>query len=106
MPQVLNFRDVKTVTLDAAGRGSIVFSPTIGDWVVEQVSVTVSSNTLEPEFSAYVNGMFVGGSYSGSKTNDTTFNQPLATQETLTGIWVGGDPGAVATMVISGKKTV
>jgi hypothetical protein len=104
--QTLNFRDVYTVTLDGSGNGTIRFSPSVGTWEIQQVAAMTSSNTNEPEFSAYVNGMFVGGSYSGSKTNDTTFNQTLEAQEVLTGVWVGGDAGSIATMVLSGKKTV
>ena len=102
----LPFRDVYTVVLDGSGNGAIRFSPSVGTWLVEQVAVTVSSNTNEPEFLAYIDGMYVGGSYSGSRTNDTAFNQRLAAQQALSGVWVGGDAGATATMVLTGRKQV
>ncbi len=106
MAEWLPFRTVETVTLDGFGAGSITFGPTFGEWLVEQVSASVSSNALEPEFTTYINNAFIGGSYSGSRTNDTTFNQRLNAQEKLRGVWVGGDPGATATMVLSGRKLV
>lgn len=106
MAEWLPFRLTQDTVLDASGGGSIRFQPSIGEWKVEQVSARTSTFVNEPEFSAYVSGMFVGGSYSGSRTNDTTFNQRISAQDNLTGVWVGGDAGATATMVISGVKLV
>lgn len=104
--QTLPFRLVKTVMLNGSGAGAINFSPTVGTWEVSQVAALASSNTNEPEFSVFIDGVFVGGSYSGSKTTDTTFNQEVQAQQVLQGVWTGGDAGAIATMVITGKKTV
>ncbi len=104
MNQALPFRDVYTVTLDGSGNGAINVSPTIGFWMVEQVAVIVSTNTNEPEFQCYIDGMFVGGSYSGSRTSDTTFNQRLNAQQRLNAVWLGGDPDATATLILTGKK--
>lgn len=106
MTERLRFRDTYTTVLDASGNGTINFRPSVGSWMVNQVAASVSSNNNEPEFSAFVNGMFVGGSYSGSKTNDTTFNQEVNAQEVLSAVWLGGDPGATATLTLSGVKTV
>lgn len=106
MPQELNFRNTFEVVLDATGGGSINFRPSVGSWLIKQVAASTSTNVNEPEFTASINGSFVGGSYSGSKTNDTTFDQTLDAQEVLTGTWTGGDVGATATMTISGVKTV
>jgi hypothetical protein len=100
----LPFRLTLDVTLDGSGNGAIRFSPSIGMYMVEQVAAMVSSNENEPEFQVYVDGIFVGGSYSGSRTNDTSFNQRLAAQQVLNGVWIGGDPGATAVMNLTGWK--
>ena len=99
------FRLTETVELNGAGTGTIRFSPSIGVWKVEQVAASTSTNTNEPIFSAYINGVFVGGSYSGSRTNDTSFNQRVNAQERLDFVWTGGDPGAIGEVTISGLKT-
>lgn len=106
MTQDLPFRKVYTVTLDGSGNGFIRVSPTIGYWQIEQVSASTGTNTNEPEFLTYINGAFIGGSYSGSRTNDTTFNQRLAAQEEFRAVWVGGDAGTTATLVLTGKEFV
>ncbi len=104
MSQWLPFRLTDTVVLDGSGNGSITFGPTVGEWLIEQVAVTVSSNNNEPTFSAYINNIYVGGSYSGSRTNDTSFNQRVQAQEKFSGAWVGGDAGATGTITLIGRK--
>ncbi len=111
MTQTLPFRDTKTVVLDGSGNGSITFQPTsYGEsWKVDQVAISTTATNLllpPPLFQAYVNGLFVGGSYSGNLTNDTAFNQLLQTQEVLKFVWTGGQPGVTATATISGTKEI
>lgn len=106
MSQALPFRAAYTVVLNGSGNGTIRWSPSQGSWLVQQCAATVTTSTNEPEFSTFIDGMFVGGSYSGSKTNDTTFNQTVVAQQALSATWTGGDPGATATLIISGVKTV
>lgn len=106
MAQRLPFRMTMDVVLDAGGSGAINFSPSVGTWEITQVAATTSTNVNEPEFATYIDGAFIGGSYSGSRTNDTSFNQILNAQQKLTGVWTLGDPGATAVMTLTGWKTV
>lgn len=104
--QWLPFRDVFTVVLDGSGTGTIEVRPSIGEWLIEQVAVRTSSNVNEPEFSAFINGAWVGGTFSGSRDSDTSFNQRLNAQERFNGIWTGGDAGATGELTLTGRKLV
>ena len=108
MPQRLPFRKVKDAVVAADGTATIRFQITDQHewWEIQMVAAMCSTNTLEPEFNTNIDGVFTGGSYSGSKTNDTTFNQQLHTQETLYGVWTGADVGATVTMSVSGWKNL
>lgn len=106
MASWLPFRITNDVRLDGLGNGSIRISPSVGEWVIEQVSASTTSVTNEPQFTAYINGAFIGGSFSGNRTTDTEFNQRLNAQEAFVGAWVGGDPSAIAQLTLTGRKLV
>jgi hypothetical protein len=102
--QALPFRDVKTAVVNASGIAVIRFQPTVGKWTVTSVTCQMSSNLLEPRFKAFVDGVFISGSDSGSMDSDSIFGQEVQAQSTLEGVWTGADVGATATMTITGIK--
>lgn len=98
------FPRVSQTTLDSGGGGSITFTVPAGvRWAVGPTTVTVSSNTSEPQANIYINGTTqqnrVSGTYSGSNDTDPDVHQ-LGPGDTITCVWSGGDAGAVATLRI------
>lgn len=107
MPRPL--RDSRSVTLDASGNGIVSFGPSRLPWVIERMSVRVSSNTNEPQANIYrgtVNpGSQISGTYSGSNDTDSQVSDnPLYPGEVYTCQWTGGDPGATAIISFSGTE--
>ena len=100
------FSTAAQVKLDATGAGQVSISPPSVDWTVSLTSVNVSSHTLEPTFTLYLNGVsptaFLEGSYSGSQDSSDTEHRVMAGQS-LIGVWNGGDAGAVATLRVTGQ---
>jgi hypothetical protein len=90
----------------ADGTASISFGHTSQneEWTIEKVTCQVSTAVSEPTFATDVNGRFTGGSYSGSMDTDSSFGETLSAQDVLTGRWINADPGATATMTITGYK--
>lgn len=106
MAQWLPFRNTFDVRLDANGAGRIRVSPSVGEWVIEQVSVSSTSVVKEAKFTAYINGAFIGGTFSGNRDTDTEFNQRLNAQEEFIGEWTVGDANAIAQLTLTGRKLV
>lgn len=92
-------------TLDASGSGAIELKPTShGEtWLVTSASIKVSSNTVEPEFNLYSNGVFIDGTFDGS-LNATGLYEILATNQPMRGEWSGGDSGAIAQLRLGGWR--
>lgn len=98
------FPKASQVKLDATGGGTITFTVPSGcRWAVGPTTVTVSSNTNEPQANIFINGTTqtnrVSGTYSGSNDTDPDVHQ-LGPGDTLTCVWTGGDAGATATLRI------
>jgi len=97
-----------TGIVDSSGRAECQITPPGVDWTVETTTVSVSSNVLEPECRTYLNGTgepnLVEGTYSGSRDTSDTAHY-LQAGDFLTAIWTGADPGAVATLRVSGWQT-
>lgn len=96
---------VATTVLDASGNGVASLTPDGGDWKVTITSVSVNSSTSEPTANLYLNTVgdvgFIEGTYSGSSdSSDTSYVVSLG--EVLYCQWTGGDPGATATLRITG----
>lgn len=102
-------RDSRSVVLDANGYGAVTFGPSRDPWTIQRMSVSVSSNTSEPQANIYrgtVNpGTKISGTYSGSNDTDSQVSDnPLYPGETYTCEWTGGDAGATATISFSGLE--
>jgi hypothetical protein len=102
-----------SITLDGSGNGTLKMVPYGGDltWLPARVSVKASSAVAEAICRNYVgpapaDQWFVDGTLSGS-TGDSTdlVTGPVDTHgNALWAVWAGGDPGAVATMTVSGTE--
>lgn len=97
-----------SVTLDGSGNGTVRLGPSnsFQQWVPSNVACAVSSNTAEPVFVCYngtpSNANRIGGTYTGSNDSDSITDVVLYPGSYLTGVWTGGDAGAIATMTIQG----
>jgi hypothetical protein len=104
-------QDSRSVTLDANGYGVVTFGPGRPNtrWLVNRISVQVSSNTNEPTANVYrgtINpGTFITGTYSGSNDTDSQVSDnPLYPGEYYSVEWVGGDAGATAIVSFGGRE--
>jgi len=99
-----------TVVLDSEGNGTCPgLGPTApGEtWTVTLISVQCSTNVSESIASVYLGLALLGTSTWGSTgDSDTGISQFVAGGQQITGVWTGGDAGAVASMTVSGTRTV
>lgn len=104
-------------TLDSNGNGSVRLGPdgAAGLWHPEIASVSVSTNNLEADCSIYAGAApipqwFVEGTHSGSTgdSTDRVTGKVIARTKLpyIWAAWTGGDPGAQATLNISGTKDI
>lgn len=101
------------VTLDGNGNGTASAGPqSPGEqWTGLLASVRVATNTAEAICSTYAGaaatpGYFVGATTWGS-TGDSTSNMPtVQVGGNVFAVWTGGDPGARATLTVTGTKRV
>jgi len=113
-----------TVTLDGSGNGTARISPGAPSpgggvgvarnsgltWSVSGIAVSVSTNNLEAQASAYISyGIqsatqddFVGSTITGSTGDTCTLDAELKPGDWITVIWKGGDAGATATFRVLG----
>jgi hypothetical protein len=103
-----------SVTLDGSGAGTAAIGPRITNeiWTVGVASVSASANVNEATCRIYAGsaagpGTFIDGTTWGS-TGDATsnFSGPLYGGQQVFAAWSGGDPGAIATLVITGTRQV
>ena len=106
---------IASVKLDASGNGTVKVGP-IGHretWFPETASASASSAVLEAACRIYVGpsptaSYFRDGTLSGStgdstdRVSGTTVSLPWS----VWAVWSGGDVGAIATLNVSGTKTV
>lgn len=103
------FTAANSVVLDSSGRGEITLAPPAsgGGWNVELTTVYVSTRVAEPTFRLYLNGVspvnLLEGSYSGAQDSSDTSHR-VEPGSALVGVWEGGDPGARATLRVSGTQ--
>lgn len=95
------------VTLDINGNGAIILRPDNAHqrWMVKNTVVQVSTNTLEPQCFVYVGQPMstnaVDSTYTGSNdTSNSEYDVPYGSFITVQ--WIGGDPGAIASVAMSG----
>lgn len=99
--------------LDGNGNGTASAGPlSPGEtWTDLTVSVRVATNTNEATCSVYAGaaptpGYFAGATTWGSTGDSTTNLGIVRVGGSVFAVWKGGDPGAQATMTISGTRSV
>lgn len=92
-------------TLNASGNGAVELKPLAHNetWLVTSCATKVSSNTREPEFKVFSNGVFIDGTTEGS-LNATGLYEIVHTNQPIRGEWTGGDAGAIAQMRLGGIR--
>lgn len=100
------WRNSAKTTLDASGNGQVSIAGPGVPVTITHTVIVVSSAVKEPRFLLYVGGIsptqLRDTSYSGSQDVSDTVHR-LQPGQTLIGVWVGGDPGASATMNVDGE---
>jgi len=100
-------------TLDGAGNGTASTGPeSFGEsWSALTASVSVATNASEATCATYAGaaptpGYFADATTWGS-TGDSTTNLPVVkVGGQVWATWTGGDPGARATLTVTGTRTV
>lgn len=101
------------VTLDGSGNGTAYTGPqSPGEsWSNLTAAVKVATNAKEATCAVYAGaaatpGYFTGATTWGS-TGDSTTNVPVVkVGGNVFAVWTGGDPGAKATLTVTGTKAV
>lgn len=97
-----------SVTLDTNGNGVASIGPNVGQhWVLGNIAVYVSTAVAEPQCAIYTNVVapsnVIDATYTGSRNStDSAKGIRLGPGQKVIAAWVGGDPGAVATVSIYG----
>ena len=104
-----------TAVLNGSGGGTAKIGPAgpAEVWNAQVASVSVSTNTAEAQCRIYVGDQpaannFIDGTLSGS-TGDATSRvsaRPLKLGDFIWAVWSGGDAGSVATLNVTGTRTV
>ena len=101
------------VTLNGDGNGTAYTGPlSPGEiWSNLTVSVSVSTNVNEATCLVYAGaaptqGYFADGTLFGSTGNSTTNVGTVRVGGNIYAVWSNGDAGSLATMVITGTRTV
>lgn len=100
------------IVLDGAGQGVVRLAPSGETWSVRSISVSADITTSESIATVYEGQVSVvtrhSGTVTGSSGDTNTLEQPiiLTDGKPLYIQWVGGTPGATATAVVTGLKTV
>jgi len=102
------------VTLNGSGNGTASIGPLTARevWTLTSVACSVSTHVSEATFAVYVGDrVYPGGlrdqSFSGSSGDSTDrITDPIRSGWKVWGVWTGGDPGATATMSLTGTKEI
>ena len=74
------------------------------------VKVTPVSLTAVSQFWLYLGGPadanFIGGSYAGDNNSSAISVPDLHPGQVLTAVWKGGNPGARATLTVTGTQNI
>lgn len=110
MARTIPLRKRDQVTADASGGGQVEIRNTVHGtvWNVRLIGLEGQPRpfTDEPECLVYRDGMFIGGSGSGSMDSDSAINETVNTGEGIQAVWTGGDPGATYILTLSGEQTI
>lgn len=97
------------VTLNGSGYGAIRIGPAGEQWWISRTMVRASTRVKEATTTIYQTNIGANFqrdiTYTGSTgdTSDTNFH--LTDGDCLWVEWVGGDPGAIATVTVSGNRS-
>jgi len=103
------------VTLNGSGKGQAQVGPLSPreTWQPIVASVSASSNTAEAQCKVFVGDAptaanYVDGTLSGSTGDSTGHVEASVVRkgQSVWAVWSGGDPGAVATLKVTGTKTI
>ena len=117
MAKSLTLTRTASVTLDGSGAGTVQLGPASpGEaWLPGHVNVSCSAVVATGTCQAIVyagaaigQGAFVDGTFSGDtgETTDAIAGHVLHPGQYVFVVWSGGVPGATATAVITGTRTV
>jgi hypothetical protein len=101
-----------SVVLDGSGNGIVTLGPRIGQrWNVLTAAVSIPNAVKIPQANIYIGGSaspgnLVDGTFTGNlDSTSKTANYQIPQQESIIAQWIGGDPGATATLSITGIMT-
>lgn len=114
MSRTLSLTAVAACVLDSSGNGTASTGPagTRESWQPATAAVSVSTNVKEATARIYTGaqvfqGTFTDGTTWGSTGDSTSnFTGTVYPGQQVWAVWTGGDPGATATLVVSGTRTV
>ena len=115
MSQQLPLNVTGTVTLDVNGDGTAQVGPRSAreQWTPAVASVKVSTNNNEATCRIYAgaavnDGTFIDGTFTGSSgdSTDSVAASMLYTGQYVFAVWSGGDAGGLATVNVTGIRTV
>jgi hypothetical protein len=106
---------VATVVLSVTGAGTAQLGPSGAreTWMPQVASVSVATHAKEAQCRIYIGDSpipanFIDGTLSGSSgdSTDRVAGKTLSLGDFIWAVWSGGDPGAVATLNVSGEREV
>ena len=104
-----------TVKLDGSGNGTVKLGPSSSGerWYPTVTAASVSTAVNEAVAKTYSGDSvkqqnFVDGTFSGSSgdASDRITGQEITYGNWIWNVWTGGDPNAVATLVVYGEKGI
>lgn len=108
-----------SIVLDGSGNGTARLTPAGTrysgyKWQPQMCYVSVSTHALEARATTYVSygiqsatpSDAIGSTFTGSSGDTCTMSQNLKPGDWVITKWTGGDPGAVATMRLTGQVTI
>lgn len=108
--RTIPLRKREQTTADASGNGQVEIRNNHQGvtWTVRLIGLEGQPRpfTSEPECLVYHDGMFIGGSGSGSMDADTSITEIVQSGEGIQAVWTGGDPGATYILTLSGDETI
>lgn len=112
--RTLPLNTFKQVVLDGSGNGGTSIGPTSQGEIWEAgftAAVKCTSNIKEAACLIYcgdqaADTMFNDGTTWGSTGDSSTNTAQLVTGQQVFAVWTGGDPGATATLSVSGSRIV
>lgn len=109
MADASRFSTSANTLLDQDGNGVITLAPRGEKWQIDLSNVVCSTHILEAEVRVYIGQIAdmnqIDGTYSGSSGDRSDTVIYLHDGEQVIFVWQGGDPGAQATVKITGWTT-